>query len=304
MLDNFGREHNYLRLSVTNQCNFNCNYCKIEQNKKNLLSLNEINNILIAFYNLGFVKLRLTGGEPFARKDIFEIIDIAYKIGYRSINITTNGSFNDEILKKVIESPIDSINISLDSIERDTFIKLTKSDKLSSVIKNIKILKEYKKVKINTVLLKDYNLFQVDKLIHFAKENDVLIRFIELMPIGMAKELFENQYVSKDDILSKYTYVKLINNGTVSDYYFLTEYATIIGIIDSVSNCFCQRCNRLRVSSEGYLYNCLFDTNYLDLNGYLHSSELLQEKIKNYIYLKNERRKSDLSENSMQMIGG
>lgn len=302
MNDLFGRKIEYLRLSITDKCNLGCKYCKDGVNScLNNLSLDQIKQILIIFRKLGLIKLRLTGGEPFYRNDIFDIINFADELGY-DVYITTNATFNKDILEKIVKSPLKGINISLDTLDRDKFVKLTGFDLLINVIDNIKILSKVKKIKINTVLLRNYNKMIIDEMILFAKKHDIVIRFIELMPIGVAKEIYNDEFVSKEEVLSHYAYIELGKKRSVASYYYIADFSTIIGFIDPISNCFCNACNRIRINSEGYLLNCLFDKAKLDLKPVIFKDEAC-EIIKNHILLKKERR-DETTDNLMFRIGG
>ncbi|BCS81683.1 GTP 3',8-cyclase [Caldicellulosiruptor diazotrophicus] len=308
MFDGFSRKIDYLRLSVTDKCNFYCMYCRKKDliyNTIDQLSKEEIFMIISAFKKLGIQKLRITGGEPFLRNDIFEIIDFAHSIGIKNINITTNGWLDTEKIKKVIKSPLKSINISLDTLEREKFRYVTGIDGLDKVLRAIDELKEYKRVKINTVLIRSVNLDEIEDLISYAKKSNIIIRFIELMPIGIANQIFEDEFVSKDEVIKRFKGIKEVATDKVSTakYYYVEDFDYTVGFISSVSDHFCKTCNKVRVSSTGVLYNCLFDTNGLKLRDYLDAEELLLKKIEDFVKKKKLIRslKSDMP---MFRIGG
>lgn len=308
MYDGFLRKIDYLRLSVTARCNLYCRYCRTKeacQFSGYELGRDQIFNIISAFYNLGIKKLRLTGGEPFLREDIFEIIDFAHEVGIEDINVTTNGVLEDKTINRIINSKLNSINISLDTLDRKRYSELTSVDALDRVLNTIKSLSKFKKVKVNTVLMRTINFDEVEELIKFSKQNNVIIRFIELMPVGVANRIFEKEFVSIDEVLKKFNNFKKINLNTksVAKYYHVLDFDYVVGFISSVSTCFCDDCNKVRVSSEGILYNCLFDNRGLDLKNYLHSQDVLIEKIKGFVLNKGFVRKLK-TDSMMFKIGG
>ncbi|WAM34477.1 GTP 3',8-cyclase MoaA [Caldicellulosiruptor morganii] len=308
MYDGFFRKIEYLRLSITDRCNFFCRYCR-EKNACKLeskeLSKDEIFKIISVFKKLGIKKLRLTGGEPFLRDDIFEIIEYASSIGIKNINVTTNGYLDDEKIAKILKSSLLSINISLDTLNNQRYRVLTGLDVLDKVKSAIKSLSEYKKVKINTVLLRSTNFDEIEDLILFAKENNAIIRFIELMPIGVANRIFDNEFVSIEEVLKRFRkyYEVDVNRNSVAKYYYIEDFDHVAGFINAVSGHFCERCDRVRVSAEGILYNCLFDKTGLDLKEYLTDEDVLEEKVQEFIKKKKFTRNQS-TDSMMFRIGG
>lgn len=308
MYDGFFRKIEYLRLSVTDRCNFFCKYCRTKEaceieNKE--LSKDEIFRIILAFKKLGIKKLRLTGGEPFLRDDIFEIIEFADSIGIKNINVTTNGYLDEEKIEKVAKSSLSSINISLDTLDYQKYKVITGVDGLGKAISTIKSLSKFKKVKINTVVLRSVNFDEIEHLISFAKENNVVIRFIELMPVGVANRIFESEFVNIEEILKRFKNFHEIENSenSVAKYYYLEDFDHIVGFINAVSGHFCSTCNKVRVSSEGVLYNCLFDKSGFNLKEYLKDEKLLIEKIQEFVKRKNFTRLPS-TDSMMFKIGG
>lgn len=308
MYDGFFRKIEYLRFSITDRCNFFCRYCRTKEackieNKE--LSKEEIFKIILIFKKLGIKKLRLTGGEPFLREDIFEIIEFADSIGIENINITTNGFLDEKKIEKIVNSNLSSINISLDTLNYQKYKILTGVNGLDRVIGTIKSLAKFKKVKINTVLLRSVNFDEIEYLISFAKENNVVIRFIELMPVGVANRIFESEFVSVEEILKRFKNFREIESGenSVAKYYYIEDFDHIVGFINAVSGHFCGSCNKMRISSEGILYNCLFDKNGLNLREYLNDERLLIEKIQEFVKKKNFTRLPS-TDSMMFKIGG
>ncbi|MBM7582770.1 cyclic pyranopterin phosphate synthase [Caldicoprobacter guelmensis] len=310
MRDGFSREIEYLRLSVTERCNFFCRYCRTKdacafEAQAGELTTQDFFKIISAFKTLGIKKLRLTGGEPFLRDDIFEIVDFAYGLGIKNINVTTNGFLNDDCIRKIIESKLEGINVSLDTLDREKYRRLTGVDGLDVVINAIKALSKYKKVKLNTVLLKTVNSDEVENLILFAKGNDVIVRFIELMPIGVANRIFNKEFVSTRNVLKKFKGFQKVDDceKSVAEYYYIEDFEAVVGFIKAMSEHFCSRCNKVRVSSRGVLYNCLFDENGFDLKEYLTSEDVLVEKINQFVMQKKFARSAATS-TMMFKIGG
>jgi len=248
MYDGYFRKIEYLRFSITDRCNFFCRYCRTKEvceieNKE--LSKDEIFRVISVFKKLGINKLRFTGGEPFLRDDIFDIIEFADSIGIKNINVTTNGYLDGEKIGKIAKSSLSSINISLDTLDRQKYKVLTGVDGLSEVISTIKSLSRFKKVKINTVLLRSVNFDEIEHLISFAKENNVVIRFIELMPVGIANRIFESEFVSIAEVLKRFRNVREIESSenSVAKYYHIEDFDHIVGFINAVSGHFCDRCD-------------------------------------------------------------
>jgi len=308
MFDDFSRKIDYLRFSVTDRCNFFCMYCRTKDlcyERADQLSKGEIFRIVSAFKKLGIQKLRITGGEPFLRDDIFEIIEFAHSIGIENINITTNGWLDTEKIKKVIKSPLKSVNISLDTLDKKKYRFVTGIDGLDKVLTAIDELRDHKRVKINTVLIRSVNLDEIEDLISFAKKRNIIIRFIELMPIGIANQIFKDEFVSKDELIKRFKGIKEVSTKEISaaKYYYVEDFDYTVGFISSVSDHFCKTCNKVRVSSTGVLYNCLFDKNGLKLRDFLDDEKLLLKKIEDFVKKKKLIRslKSDMP---MFKIGG
>ncbi|MGB9857531.1 MAG: GTP 3',8-cyclase MoaA [Dictyoglomaceae bacterium] len=267
MKDRFGREINYLRISLTDRCNFNCVYCKVKDTplipKENILSFEEIEEIIKVMAELGIKYIRLTGGEPLLRREIESLI---YRIknipGIETVGITTNGYLLEEKAKDIFEAGLDYLNVSLDSLNKEVFSKITQGGDLAKVIKGIKTAKKYAKnsIKINIVITK-YLPFELKKFTEFAKENNLILRFIELMPV---KDINYNDLYIPASIIEKklreISPLELLNESFghgPSKYYFLRNLGIKIGFIFALSYPFCNKCNRLRLTSEGILLPCL-----------------------------------------------
>ncbi|MWN90261.1 GTP 3',8-cyclase MoaA [Gilliamella sp. Pra-s65] len=290
LMDNYQRRFQYLRLSITEQCNFQCQYCLpngYQPNKAHqFLTLNEIDNVVSTFAELGVHKIRLTGGEPSLRRDFVDILSLIS--AYPSINeiaMTTNGS---RLLKNIHywhQAGLNAINISIDSFSPHLFKLITGQDKLKELLQCVEKSLEVgiKKVKINTVLMKNMNDNLTDYL-SWIKQRPVELRFIELMETGESGDIFNRHHVSGQSIE-----LQLIEQGWLlqpkvalsgpAKVYTHCDYQGKIGLIMPYSKDFCKSCNRLRVSSIGQLHYCLFGDASVDLRDLLQSSEQKQQLI-------------------------
>ena len=274
LTDTFGRKFPYIRMSITDVCNYKCKYCLPQGYKKtpgdtrSFMSAEEISRLAKALSELGICKIRLTGGEPTVRKDFFDILkDMKENSKIAKVTITTNGYRLDKIAKQLHESGLDGINISIDSLERETFKNLTGHDRLPEILNGIKILQDldFKSIKINAVLLKGINDTEEDfqEFSNFIKNNKIDFRFIELMQTGDNKDYFIKNHVSAK-IFKDY----LKNNNWVfqtygkdagpSQNYIHPNFKGKFGVIAPYSKDFCKTCNRLRITARGDLRLCLF----------------------------------------------
>lgn len=291
--DNFGRKFYYLRLSITDVCNFKCTYCLPDgyecDNDRDFLSLDEIKRTAQAFAELGTEKVRITGGEPSLRKDLPEIIKAVKQTpGIKQVAITTNGYKLPEHLPAWLDAGIDAINISIDSFDPRQFYSITGHNKLEHILKGIDaaMIDGRAKIKVNTVLMREYNAFDLDNFLRWIKDKPVSLRFIELMETGDNKTFFNKQHVSGESIkqhLLKNGWLPSIRDksaGPAQEFYH-SDYQGTIGLIMPYSKDFCASCNRLRISSLGKLHLCLFGEQGLSLKDYLQSDDIepLKEQI-------------------------
>ena len=285
LLDSFGRSFPYLRLSITNVCNFSCNYCLPNgyQGCKgtSFLRIDEIERLMSAFVDLGTNKIRLTGGEPTVRKDFTKIATLVSN--HPAINktaFTTNGYRLFKHAKQWRDAGLSNINISLDSLNSERFLQITGHDRLSEVLKGIDKAIEvgFERVKINTVLLKGVNDSELKDYLAWAKNSPISIRFIELMQTGDNLEYYKKYHLSASLISDE-----LENNGWKvkqrsydagpAKEYIHPDYQGSIGFISPYSKDFCKGCNRLRVTSTGDLRLCLFGNQGISLRHLLQSDE-------------------------------
>lgn len=269
MKDRQGREIDYIRISVTDRCNLRCRYCMPEDGIEQLshgeiLNFDEIIRLVKIFAGLGITKVKLTGGEPLVRKGFCRLVSDIKKVrGIQQVTMTTNGILLEENLPELIEAGIDGINISLDTLNADKYREITRHEGLEKVFSAIKACEMCEKlhVKINAVTLADYNIDEIEQLAAMAKDNCVDVRFIEIMPMGLGKN-FEGY--SREVILDRLerAYGKAEysheNNGNGPAVYFRFEgFKGSVGFISAISHNFCGSCNRIRLTSEGFLKPCL-----------------------------------------------
>ena len=272
--DSFGRKFPYIRLSISDVCNFKCGYClpdgyKIDKSdNRTFINIEEIGRLAKALSELGVSKIRLTGGEPTVRKDFFEIVKIIKEnSGIKKTVITTNGYRLDKIANDIKNSGLDGINISIDSLNPDTFKKITGHNRLEEILRGIKDLQElnFKNIKINAVLLKGVNDSEKDfnDWSEFIKNNEIDFRYIELMQTGDNLNYFNNYHVPA----KKFTDYLNNNNWVIQTFgkdsgpsknYLNPKFKGKFGVIAPYSKDFCKSCNRLRITAKGDLRLCLF----------------------------------------------
>ena len=292
--DNFGRRFPYLRLSLTDVCNFSCSYCLPEGYKKSgcgsFLSQGEIVLLVKAFAGLGTWKIRLTGGEPTLRDDFIDIAQSINEIeGIKKLGFTTNGYRLPKRSQSYYDAGLRAINISIDSLESEQFKKITGHDRLNEVLDGVKASLDvgFEDVKLNTVLLKDLNDKELDSFIEFVADKPISLRFIELMQMNNNKVYFKNHHLSGETVSARLIErgwkikPRVEGAGPAVEFYNSSSKGSI-GLIAPYSKDFCKSCNRLRVSAKGNLHLCLFGKGGFSLREYLQDDtriEELQDKI-------------------------
>ena len=290
--DNFGRKFPYIRMSITDVCNFKCGYClpngyQIDKSdNRKFLHLDEIRRLAMVFSKLGVSKIRITGGEPTVRKDFFEIIKILKEVGIKKVVITTNGYHLDKKAKMLVDSGLNGINISIDSLDRNTFKSITGHDRLPEILKGIKILQDlnFENIKVNAVLLNNINVSEKDfnSWGEFIKINKVDFRYIELMQTGDNLDYFRKYHISSKifkEYLDKnsWIYQTLGKDAGPSLNYINPDYVGKFGIIAPYSKDFCKSCNRLRITSRGDLRLCLFGNTGISIRHLLQKDDQIEE---------------------------
>jgi len=310
MKDRYNRVIDYARISLTDMCNLHCQYCRSEDyDDCSKLSSNNVKHIIDVLAKLNFRKIRFTGGEPLLDSDIVDLVEYAcIKNEIKDIGITTNGILLDIYIDDLIKAGLKRINISLDTLDRDTYKEITKLDVFDRVFNNIiKAREKGLLVKVNCVLLKGVNDHQIDEFLEFSKKYDIEIRFIELMPMGSNNAYATDKYISGSDLFKGYTKVpKKCGCKDVADYY-LGDNGIRFGLISPMSNHFCSTCNRLRFTSEKTMRMCLHSNNEIDLSGVIDDENKLLETIEAAIFDKPEKhhlQENELSNKDMSKIGG
>ena len=279
LIDSFGREITYLRLSVTDRCDLRCTYCMAENMtflpRKDLLSLEELGTLCESFIKRGIKKIRITGGEPLVRRDLMSFIHklskhrISGKLD--EITLTTNGTLLSRYAKELKLCGVERINISLDTLDPIVFTKLTRRNALEAVLKGIDTALEAGiKVKINTVALKGVNDREIPSLIEWAHNKSMDITLIEVMPLGDIDEDRVDQYIPlnaiRDNLEQRFTLNNVpLKTGGPARYAKIKETGGILGMITPLTNNFCAGCNRVRVTCTGQIYTCLGHGHKLDL---------------------------------------
>ena len=287
LVDSHGRTINYLRLSVTDRCNYRCTYCMPEKMKflpkKDLLTFEEMDHLCSLFIARGITNIRLSGGEPLVRKGILRFISNLSRYivsgDLNEITLTTNGSQLKSLSEDLFRSGVRRVNVSLDSLSEKKFSKITRRDDLCNVIEGLEAAKKAGlKIKINTVVIKNKNLDEIDNIISWSHKNNFDISLIETMPMGLTDKDRIDQYISLSDV-KKIIEEKLTltdsnyKTSGPSKYYEVKETKGLIGFITPLSNNFCASCNRIRLTSTGKLYMCLGQNNNIDFRNLLRESD-------------------------------
>ena len=296
LIDPFKRKISYVRVSVTDRCDFRCTYCMSEDMeflpKKDVLSLEELDRLCNTFIDLGVKKLRITGGEPLVRKNIMQLFsNLGKKLGQglEELTLTTNGSQLDRYAKDLFENGVRRINVSLDSLEKNKFKKITRIGDLDKVINGIMVAKKAGlKIKINAVALKGINDNEILNLVNWCGENKFSLTFIEVMPMGEIGEKRADQYMPLTEVKSliqtKYSLTEdSLRTGGPARYVHCHETDQKIGFITPHTHNFCELCNRVRITCTGEMYMCLGQQDKADLKTPLRKSEN-DQLLKDVIY--------------------
>ncbi|MGB9856317.1 MAG: GTP 3',8-cyclase MoaA [Caldisericum exile] len=329
LTDNFDRIHDYVRISLIDKCNLNCIYCnpsntlaKFETNKS-ILSYEELYRLIhILIRDLEVKKIRFTGGEPLIRKDVikfFEMISSLKKQYGFEIGITTNGTHLLEKLEALKKFGVDRLNISLDTLSRTKFIAITGKDFFDETITAIQkaISLDFKSVKVNAVIIKNINDDELIDFVEFFKSYSITLRFIEYMPFT-GNQWDDSKFLSwremKYRVEQKYSLTEIESDGKVSKDFFVDHAKLKIGFISSISDHFCDSCNRLRITATGQIKNCLFSNpSEVSLKSLLAdraiSDKTIVEFIQNSLQSKWMKHPSAdelaaLNQNNMMSIGG
>ena len=277
LIDTFGRAHTYLRISLIERCNLRCTYCMPEEGvtlspKSSLMTYEEIYEIAKTFVEKGVTKIRLTGGEPLIRKDIPIILEKLSSLPVE-LSITTNAVIVDKFIDTLKNNGVKNINVSLDSLDKEKFKQITRRNNFEKVYNNILLLvNQGFKVKLNAVLIKGFNDNEIIDFINFTKDLPISVRFIEFMPFDGNKWDMKKMVSYKD--LMRFVNASFSKNqierlkdapNDTSKNFKIKGYKGSFAVISSVTNPFCDSCNRLRLTANGQLKNCLFSSSESDL---------------------------------------
>jgi cyclic pyranopterin phosphate synthase len=292
LTDSFGRQHDNLRISVTDRCNIRCFYCMPEDGVKfmrreEILSFEEIERFVRVAVSLGVSKLRLTGGEPLVRKDLPELIARLTRIpGIRDLSLTTNGVLLAAQAEDLYKAGLRRINVHIDTLDRDRFLKITRRDSLPDVLKGLEVARSlgFAPIKINAVAVK--NLVEPDlvPLAQYGREHGIEVRFIEFMPLDAQHLWDKSKVLIADDIIkilsreiSPLLEIPDQDPRAPATEYRFADGVGHIGFIASVSRPFCLNCNRIRLTSDGQLRYCLFAIEETDIKGLLRNGSTDQQ---------------------------
>lgn len=324
MIDVYGRKIDYMRISITDRCNLRCRYCmpcEIESlHHEDILRFEEILKICSLATSLGIKKFKITGGEPFVRRGCMDFLKrLKTTRGVEQVTLTTNGVLLKESLPELKEMGIDGINISLDALKEDVYEEITGQAALTEVMEAIILSQELGiKTKVNSVLLKGLNDGEFWDLLHLARDYKVDVRFIEIMPIGYGRDY---EGYDKNELLAKirqrYPECRAVTekrgNGPAV-YVSIPEFQGCIGFIDAIHGKFCDSCNRVRLTSDGFLKPCLYYEKSADLKAPLRKGVADEELVKimeDVIYTKpmehqfyDEAEKEKAEVRKMYQIGG
>ena len=296
LVDKFGRTVDYIRLSVTDRCDFRCVYCMTEDMKflprSQILSLEELYLVAKAFTDLGVKKIRLTGGEPMVRTDVMSLIEkLGALPGLEELNLTTNGAQLDKYAPALKAAGVNRINISIDSLDAERFKRISRVGNLGKVLKGINAARSagFDRIRLNSVIMRGYNEDEVIPLTEYALNRNIDIAFIEEMPLGEASDHYREDTTCSNDwvrnvIEEKY---ELLNSTAKtagpSRYVQVVGKDNRIGFISPVTHNFCEECNRVRVTVEGRLLLCLGNEHSIDLRAILRDESASFDDLKKAI---------------------
>ena len=322
--DKFGRRLRYLRISVTDRCNFRCKYC-MPNNNFEMMECADIlryEDILFAsevFASLGVNRIRITGGEPLVRKDLCQFLDKLTKIdNIQEVMLTTNGSLLNKYAHDLYEAGVKRLNISLDSLNHERNKYITGVDKTEDILAGIKKAAEigFKPIKVNSVIIRDFNDDEIVQFAELSAKYNIICRFIEFMPIGNSENWNENNIVYGSEILERLSAFepqemeKDINSGPAVNYKL--NNGGIIGIITPISKHFCSECDKLRITADGKIRPCLLSDNEIDIKEALQArdKEMLVKQIMQSLNIKHDEHNITIGEQNhdfkrtMSKIGG
>ena len=327
LFDNHGRKIDYLRLAVTDRCNLRCFYCMPEEGidfvkRMDLMSYEEMLRVVALFAQMGIRKVRITGGEPFVRKDLLSFMAKLSGIeGVKDLHLTTNGTLISDKVEELKAIGVNSVNLSIDSLNKERFTKITRRDTFDQVMKSFEeLLKHDIPTKLNMVVMAGKNEQDVIEMIELTKDLNISVRFLEEMPFNGEGKRDDVQFWNADAILnhikSRYTAIEKLTDPphSTSKNYQVNGYSGSFGIIASYSRLFCGTCNRIRLTPTGVLKTCLYDNGVFNIRDLMRNGandddlvsallEALGNRAKDGFEAERDRANHFISE-SMATIGG
>ena len=327
LTDGFGRQINYVRLAVTDRCNLRCQYCMPAQGidivpRQTLLTYKEMYRIIRVLTELGVKKVRLTGGEPFVRKDFMSFLEmLSYNDLLDAINITTNGALISQHINTLEKlKKVQNINLSLDSLNREKFANITRRDVFPDVYETfLKLEQSPLNLKLNVVVQSGFNTNEILDFVRLTKTKNVAVRFIEEMPFNGEgqREIHDTWTFNRilKEIQTEFSITKIkVEKSSTSRNYTIDGHSGSIGIIPAFTRTICNDCNRIRITSTGTFKNCLFDDGVFDLRNFIRNGasnddlknlflSLVKEKPQNGFIAEANRKNGGVTE-SMSTIGG
>ncbi|MCG1034872.1 GTP 3',8-cyclase MoaA [Polaribacter sargassicola] len=327
LVDNFGRQMQYVRLAVTDRCNLRCQYCMPAHGidivpRQELLTFKEMYRLVRVLTELGVNKVRLTGGEPFVRKDFVKFLEmLSYNDLLDAINITTNGALISHHIDKIEKlEKVKNINLSIDSLQREKFAKITRRDVFPEVYKTFELLeKSSLNLKLNVVVQSGFNTDEILDFVRLTKDKNVAVRFIEEMPFNGKgqRDMQENWTLKKilNEVKTAFSVDEIRSEKSSTSRNFKVEnHLGTFGIIPAFTRTICNDCNRIRITSTGTFKNCLFDDGVFNLRDFIRKGAsnddlkelfltLVKQKPENGFIAEANRKKGNVSE-SMSTIGG
>ena len=328
LTDKFGRQITYLRLAVTDRCNLRCQYCMPAHgidivDRKELLTFKEMYRITRVLSELGVNKVRLTGGEPFVRKNFVEFLEmLSFNDKLDEINITTNGALISKHISKLEELKISTINLSIDSLSKENFAKITRRDVFDEVYSTLEALeKSNLKLKLNAVVQSGVNTHELIDFIELTKQKNIAVRFIEEMPFNGTGQRETKEVWNYTKILESINshYKNIIplqsDKSSTSRNFKIQDYQGSFGIIPAFTRTICNDCNRIRITSTGLFKNCLFDEGVFNIRDFIRDGasnedlkqmflSIVKEKPENGFIAEANRKKNKKVTESMSTIGG
>ncbi|WP_432665914.1 GTP 3',8-cyclase MoaA [Wukongibacter baidiensis] len=291
MLDNIGRKINYLRISVTDLCNLRCRYCMPEEglckkDHKDILRIEEIEEIVREGAKIGINKVRITGGEPLIRKGIIELVGKISRVQeIKDIAMTTNGILLKKYARELKDAGLNRVNISIDTLDKDKYEKITRGGNIADVLEGIEEAKRVGLVpiKLNIVLIGGFNDDEINDFVNLTRDENIDVRFIELMPLGQASTWAKENFIPNTTVLERFPELMPLckdDKGSPAKYYKLPNGKGRIGLINPISSHFCSSCNRVRITADGKIKPCLHSNYEINIRSLLEQDLKLLDILK------------------------